>query len=67
MYGDDESSDKRMVAAVSRKREAESDERYLTGQIEYHAAQASRLRKERQKARSKKDRANAAILRIASE
>lgn len=63
----DEMNDKRLEGAVRRRSEAMSDEHYLTGQIDYHDAEASRLRKERQKARNKKARADAAILRIGGE
>lgn len=48
--------------AMRRKHSAMSDERSLTGDINYHDREASRIRKDRQKARAKRDRADAAIL-----
>jgi hypothetical protein len=55
---------KSVASAVRRLQEADSDERWLTGQIEYHDAAATKLRKERQKARAKKERAKATIDRF---
>lgn len=45
---------------------AKREIRYLDGLIEYHDAEASRLRKEREKYKAKRDRAEAAIDREAA-
>lgn len=50
--------------AMRRRASAQVDEWHLTSEIEYHDRRASEIRKNRQKVRSKKDRADAAILRL---
>lgn len=56
--------EQKLNAAMQRKSNAEQDERYLTGQINYHDAEASRIRKSRQAHRSKRDRAIDTIARL---
>jgi hypothetical protein len=51
----------RKPSAEWRKSSAESAIRSLSSEIAYHDAEASRLRKERQKEKGKLDRAEAAI------
>lgn len=50
--------------AMGRRASAQADEWHLTSEIEYHDQRASEIRKNRQKVRSKKDRADAAIVRL---
>lgn len=50
--------------AMRRKSSAQSEEWHLTGKIEYHDREASSIRKDRQRQRNKKDRADAAIARL---
>ena len=57
--------EKQAVAAAQRLATAERDERYYTNDIDHHDREASRIRKLRQKARARKDRAKAAIQRLA--
>lgn len=49
--------------AQDRKRSAEGEIRWFTGQIEYHDAEASRLRKLREKHKARLKRAEAEISR----
>jgi peptidoglycan hydrolase CwlO-like protein len=53
--------------AMQRKSSAEWDERSLTSDINYHDGEASRIRKRRQSARSKIDRAKATIERLTQQ
>lgn len=57
--------EKQAAAAMQRLNSAESDERYYTNDIDHHDREASRIRKLRQKARARKDRAKAAMQRLA--
>lgn len=50
--------------AMQRRSSAQNEEWYLTRKIEYHDSEATSIRKDRQKQRSKKDRADAAIARL---
>lgn len=58
--------EQRLNDAMQRQDSAEREERHLTGRIDYHDWEASRIRKDRQKQRSKKDRAEAAIAKLNS-
>jgi hypothetical protein len=53
----------KLLEAQQRLSSAESDDRYFTNDINYHDQLASEIRKKRQRARSKKDRAVEAIAR----
>jgi hypothetical protein len=56
--------EKKLNEAMERKVSALSSEYHLDGQIKYHDSEATRLRKQRQAARSKKDRAELAIINL---
>lgn len=47
--------------AMIRRSRAQANEWHLTSEINYHDRRASEIRKDRQKERGKKDRADAAI------
>ncbi len=51
-------------AAMRRRESAFWDEASFTSSINYHDSEASRIRKQRQAARNKKDRADATIARL---
>lgn len=50
--------------AMQRLHSAQADDWHLTGQINYHDSEASRIRKQRQRARSKADRAKTSIANL---
>jgi hypothetical protein len=50
--------------AMQRRSRAQNEEWYLTDKIKYHDSEATSIRKDRQKQRAKKDRAEAAIARL---
>jgi len=54
----------KLNSALQRYVEAEREESYLDGQVRYHDAEASRLRKKRQPSRNKMERAKVAIARL---
>lgn len=56
--------EQRLNEAMSRRDSAQANEWHLTGEIDYHDRRASEIRKDRQKVRNKKDRAEAAILKL---
>lgn len=56
----------RLNDAMRRRADAQSDEWRLSSEIQYHDRQASEIRKTRQKSRSKKDRAEKAVLRYSA-
>jgi len=56
--------EQRLKDAEARKRSAVAQEYYLDGRIRYHDEEASILRKERQKERARKSRADAAIRKL---
>jgi hypothetical protein len=53
--------EKKLNEAMERQSSAQREEWSLSSDIEYHDRRASEIRKTRQKVRSKKDRADAAI------
>jgi hypothetical protein len=52
--------------AMSRRASAQANEWHLTSEIKYHDQRVSEIRKDRQKVRNKKDRAEAAIVRLSA-
>lgn len=56
--------EKKLNDAMRRLRSAESSERSFTIDIDYHDAEASRIRKLRQRVRNQKDRAERTILQM---
>lgn len=62
-----EKKERKLEAAARRLGSAEADERAYTRDINWHDSEASRIRKLRQAARNKKDRAQATIARLAGE
>lgn len=59
--------EEKLNEAMQRLSSAVNDEYYYTGKINYHDAEASGIRKKRQAARSKKDRAQAAVERLTQQ
>jgi hypothetical protein len=56
--------EKKLNDAMARRSSALGDEAYYTRDIDYHDSEASRIRKRRQAARNKRDRADAAIAKL---
>jgi len=57
----------KLLAAVRRGQNAQNDEWSYTREIDWHDSEASRIRKLRQKARNRKDRAEATVKRLAQQ
>jgi len=58
--------EQKLNEAMGRRDSAQANEWHLTREIEYHDQRASEIRKDRQKLRSKKDRAEAAIVKLSA-
>lgn len=58
--------EQKLNEAMIRRSSAQNEDWRLTRDIDYHDRQASTVRKERQRARNKKDRADATIAKLSA-